>query len=249
MLVWSFGGGTQSAAIAVMILTGLLPKPDIAVMADTSRECSETWLYLTNIIQPALDSIDLKIHIADHRYAYVDLFKGPKKDILLPMFTRTNGRIGKFPTFCSNEWKQRPIRRWLREKGVKQCSLWLGISTDEADRMKANDVKWCKHVFPLIEIVPTNRHQCRSLILSYGWPEPPKSRCWMCSNMSPASWQHLKKLWPDDFNKAVNLESEIQKYDPNVFLHPLAKPLETAVIQSSQQSNMFDGCDSGYCWT
>ena len=248
-LVWSYGGGTQSAAIAVMILEGELPKPDIIVMADTSREVSETWNYLKNVVQPALDTINLTVKIVSHDYAYWDVYKKKKGDILIPAFTRINGTVGKLPTFCSNEWKQRPIRRWLREQGVKQCDLWLGISTDEAERMKISDVNWCHNVYPLIEIVPTSRHQCRSKILNYGWPEPPKSRCWMCPNMSPYSWRQLKIKYPGDFQKATILEDELRGYDKEIYLHPLGEPLEKAVGKSNQQSDMFDGCDSGFCWT
>jgi hypothetical protein len=36
--LWSSGGGTQSTAIAVLILQGRLPKPDLAVIVDTERE-------------------------------------------------------------------------------------------------------------------------------------------------------------------------------------------------------------------
>lgn len=34
-LVWSYGGGVQSAAIAVLVLRGELPRPERVVMADT----------------------------------------------------------------------------------------------------------------------------------------------------------------------------------------------------------------------
>ena len=249
MIVWSYGGGTQSAAIAVMILTGELPRPDVVVMADTSREVYETWWYLEETVQPALDKIGIKVVIVGHDYAYWDLVKEKKGDVLIPAFTRKYGSIGKMPTFCSNEWKRRPIQRWLREQGVQSCDLWLGISTDEMVRMKESDVKWMRHVYPLIEILPTSRIQCRAKILQYGWPEPPKSRCWMCPNMSPGSWKQLKHKYPDDFQKAVDLEYELHRTDEKIFLHPLAIPLPLAVEQSEQQSDMFDGCDSGFCWT
>jgi hypothetical protein len=35
MVVWSYGGGKQSVAIAALIVQGKLPKPDLIVMADT----------------------------------------------------------------------------------------------------------------------------------------------------------------------------------------------------------------------
>jgi hypothetical protein len=39
-VVWSYGGGTQSAAIAVLVLRGESPRPELVVMADTGREVS-----------------------------------------------------------------------------------------------------------------------------------------------------------------------------------------------------------------
>lgn len=247
--VWSFGGGTQSAAIAVMVLRGILPKPDLIVMADTSREVTETWEYLERIIRPALSKIDREVHIVPHTYAYWDIVKGKKGDILLPAFTRQNGRVGKLPTFCSNEWKRRPIQRWLKEHGVDDCDVWLGMSTDEMERMKVSDLAWYRHSYPLVEMVPMHRHECVAVVEQYDWPMPPKSRCWMCPNMSPHSWRKLKNEYPTDFAKAVALEKEIQIVDPDIYLHELGIPLEQAVDQTNRQSSMFDGCDSGYCWT
>lgn len=245
MNVWSYGGGTQSAAIAVLILQGRLPQPDMIVMADTSREVTETWEYLERIVRPA----GFDVQVIPHNYAYWDIVKGDKGDILLPAFTRQNGRVGKMPTFCSDEWKRRPIQRWLREQGVDDCDVWLGMSTDEMERMKASSLKWYRHVYPLIEMIPMSRHQCVSLVEKYGWPTPPKSRCWMCPNMSPRAWKDLKHKYPDDFQKAVDLEKELHKTDKDIYLHELGIPLDEAITQSERQSDMFDGCDSGYCWT
>ena len=260
MIVWSYGGGTQSAAIAVLILEGKLPMPDIICMADTAREVQETWDYLKRVVRPA--GIDVKI--IPHSYATVDLHGG-RDDLLIPAFTRyrmdhnendllkpthrSSIEVGKLPTFCSNEWKQRPVRRWLREQGVKDCDLWLGISTDEIERMKISDVKWQRNVYPLIEIIPTSRHQCVSLVERHGWPTPPKSRCFMCPNMSPSHWRTLRDKAPEDFAKAVELERELQTLDADIYLHKLGIPLTDAVAQSDLQSDMFDGCDSGFCWT
>jgi hypothetical protein len=45
-LVWSFGGGVQSWALAVLVAQGRLPRPDYTVIANTKREATETWEYL-----------------------------------------------------------------------------------------------------------------------------------------------------------------------------------------------------------
>lgn len=243
-LVWSYGGGTQSAAIAVLILQGKLPHPDVIVMADTSREVSETWQYLESVVRPA----GLDVQIVSHDYANQDMITD-NGYVLIPAFTRKNGKVGKLPTYCSNEWKQYPIRRWLRERDINDCDVWLGMSTDEMERIKPSGLKWYRHVYPLVEILPTSRHQCISIVEKYGWPTPPKSRCWMCPNMSSYSWRELRDKYPEDFQKAVSLDEDIRKVDDLMYLHELGKPLREAVSETARQTDMFDGCDSGYCWT
>ena len=37
-LVWSYGGGVQSVAMAIMVANGMLKRPECIVMADTGRE-------------------------------------------------------------------------------------------------------------------------------------------------------------------------------------------------------------------
>ena len=103
--VWSYGGGTQPAAIAVLILQGKLSRPDVVVMADTGREIESTWQYLRDVVQPALDTIGLTVQVAGHELSNYDLWKSDDY-LLIPAFTsQANG--GKLPTYCSNEWKQR----------------------------------------------------------------------------------------------------------------------------------------------
>lgn len=248
MIVMSYGGGKQTVAMVTLVLQGKLPKPDLIVFADTSREVKTTWDYLENIVQPALRKINMRVQIVPHALSTVDL-QSLSGDLLLPAFTRQNGRVGKMPTFCSNEWKQRPIRRWLKEQGVNDCDVWLGISLDEAERMKSSGLNWYRHVYPLIEITPMHRRQCEIQIKDYGWEVPHKSRCWMCPNQSPEAWKQMKRIENQDFDKAVKLEQVIRWNDPHVYFHPLAVPLNEAVEESEKQGDMFDGCDSGYCFT
>lgn len=109
MITWSYGGGVQSCAIAVLIAQGLLPKPELVVMADTSREATETWEYTETHIGPLFDRLGMELNIIPHTLATVDLY-GTKGDALLPAYTADGA--GKLPTFCSVEWKQRVVRRW-----------------------------------------------------------------------------------------------------------------------------------------
>lgn len=71
--VWSCGGGTQSAAIAALIVTGKLPKPDLAVIVDTEREKETTWRYYTNVLRPELWKLGVMLHRSCKPLEQVDL--------------------------------------------------------------------------------------------------------------------------------------------------------------------------------
>lgn len=248
MNVWSNGGGAQSAAIAVLILQGKLPRPDKAVIVDTGREMASTWAYLHDVVQPALNAIELTMEIVSHELSRVDLYDSKHGNLLLiPAYTSING-AGKMNTYCSSEWKRDTLKRYLKQQGVNDCDVWLGISTDEMERMKPSGLKWYRHVYPLIEMIPTSRVACSALVESFGWPSPPKSRCWMCPNQSPLMWSDMRKQQPDEFAKAVAFEKEVQQRDKHVWLHKAMIPLVDAVDVTDKQPGLFDGCDSGYCF-
>ena len=61
--VWSCGGGTQSGAIAVLIGSGKLPKPDLCFMTNTGREKSGTWPFVEAFICPHLAKVGMELQI------------------------------------------------------------------------------------------------------------------------------------------------------------------------------------------
>lgn len=253
--VWSYGGGKQSVAIAALIVQGKLPKPDAVVIADTGRERSSTWRYLDDVMRPVLSQIGLDVVIAPHSLSAIDLWRGEivdgegKETLLIPAFTTLtkSGKVAKLPTYCSNEWKRRVVMRWLKLQGVYEAELWLGISRDEAHRMKDSDVKWLSHKYPLIDLM-ISRDDCVRIVREMGWPDAPKSTCKICPHLSDATWLEMQHDDPEDFLEAVQIEREIQKRDPNIFLHRSAKPLDEIDFRFGL-TQMFDGCDGGMCWT
>lgn len=251
--IWSCGGGTQSAAIAALIVRGELPKPDIAVIADTGREASETWRFYESTLNPALadvgvDLVRLPHSFRDKGWNTVDLYSGKDKDtIIMPMFTDQRDR-GMLPKYCSNEWKSRPVDRYVRSQGFTEGSIWVGFSIDEMERMRAHDprAKW-NHSYPLID-ARMNRGDCIALVERMGWGTPPRSACWMCPYRSDQEWLHLQVTDPKDFKAAVTLEKRLQKRDPHVYFHDSCKPLDT--VDFSDEPDLFSKpCASGMCFT
>lgn len=219
--VLSYGGGVQTVAMIALVLQGKLPRPDMIVIADTSREKSSTWDYLDEIVQPAMQREGMTVEIAPHTLSKVDMH-GKNGDLLLPVYTTT----GKLSTFCSTEWKQRVVQRYLRSRGVAQADVWIGFSLDESNRVERaqGDEGWYQRTFPLYDMGLT-RADCLVIIQDYGWPLPSSSACWMCPNMDDAEWHTMKRDYPADFAKAIELEKEIQEWDGEIWLTEHRKPL------------------------
>lgn len=258
-IIWSCGGGRQSAAIAVLIEQGKLPVPERAVISDTSREKATTWRYLEQFIEPAMRRVGLSVEIVPHRYSRVDLYD--KSDsLLIPAFTK--GGEGQLRTFCSGEWKRDAIYRWLREpeRGYGQAQpiiQWLGFSSNEKGRCKPSKFKWANIHWPLIMGYGhcLTAVECSQLVVAHGWDEPPESCCWMCPFQSNRQWKKQQVDEPDDHAKAVEFDQRITAADERdgLFVHFSGVPLSEANLEESltaQQPLAFGrGCESGLCWT
>ncbi len=248
---WSCGGGTQSGAIAVLIGSGKLPRPDLCFMTNTGREKSGTWPFVDGFIRPQLAKVGLELNlISASDFGGGSLFGGEDgKTALMPGFTTLNGGVGKLSPFCSGAWKTDIGERYLRSLGIEKARNWIGISIDEMRRVRKQHRLWLELWYPLIFGVRMARYQCVELIRFVGWAGPiPHSACYMCPNMADAEWIDLKLNWPDDFAAACAVEAEIRLIDPHFYCHPSCVPL--AEVDFFAQSTMFAerGCVGG-CFT
>lgn len=259
--VWSNGGGTQSVCIAVLVLTGRLPKPDIGVIVDTTRETSTTWAYFENYVQPALAKIGVNItRISSMEWNekrsklfhdYADTSR--ESDLLIPAFSTRYSEVGKLSNYCTGRWKVEARDKWLRAiHGLtrSQFRIWIGFSRDEVTRavkmMAGEEYKAGLIRFPLIHDVLTTRQEAIKIVKDYGWPEPPRSACWMCPNHHNSEWLKLKREQPKEFELACNLEKEIQQRDPDAWLHRSCVPLSE--VDFDLPDLFSRPCDSGVCF-
>ena len=258
--VFSSGGGTQSTAITALIIQGKLPRPDYIVIADTGYECQSTWDYLDNVVNPALNNIDLKVErigldyqsIPDHRKRFLS---HNENTVLLPMWTDQTGSIGKLSGYCTNTWKVETRNRYLSQVHNitrKDYVIWIGFSVDEgrrAQRMMAGKEYQDGLIrFPLIESRLT-RKQSIEAVRRMGWPQPPRSRCYICPNQGHSEWQEVAKNRPGEIEAATLLEKQIQEHDRNLWLHKDCQPINK--IDLSGQDELFtegDYCSSGVCF-
>lgn len=253
-LTWSYGGGTQSVAIAVLVAQGRLPRPELIVIADTGREASETWEYHERHTAPLLASVGQRVEVAPHSLARADMYDAPGGP-LLPAYVSTGGKLH---TYCSVEWKQRPVQRYLRQRGYgprRPVVTWLGMSLDEVGRLRDSDTAWQRLSYPLCFDVRMTRAECRDLVLRAGLPEPPRSSCWCCPFRRNAQWRRLRDLYPSDWGAAVTLDAAIRARDADLglYLHESRLPLAEADLGEAAEPStapLFEAaCQTGYCWS
>lgn len=245
--IWSSGGGVQSAAIAALIVSGRIAPPNLAVIVDTEREQSTTWAYMDEVITPALKTVGVTLNrVPKSLFAKVDVWGGKDgESILMPVFTNQSGEDGKLPGYCSNEWKKRVTHRWAVSQGVKSADFWIGISTDEMQRISKSTNRWTNR-YVLIE-QRMNRRECVDLVRSMGWPEPPRSSCWNCPNHTAHEWRDIRDNKPQDWQQAIQFDREIRLKDPHAYLHHDCVPLDQADLDE-RNGILFEHCDSGLCF-
>jgi PP-loop superfamily ATP-utilizing enzyme len=246
-VVFNYGGGRQTVAMCIMIAKGVLPKPDIIVIADTGRENPSTWEYLETHMRPLMREHGLEIHIASHELSKVDLHDR-LGNLQLPVFTKT----GKMKHFCSTEWKKRVVRRYLRQQGIAGGTQWLGLAFDEKKRWTRvhNRVdKGYRILCPLVDLM-INTQACLEIIKAANLPIPHHSSCFMCPNKRNAEWRHIKDNYPEEWQKAIEIDREIRLMDREngVFLHYSLKPLEEADLAPDEGDKVMQQCSLGVCF-
>lgn len=252
--VWSYGGGTQSVAIAALIIQGKLPKPNIAVISDTGMEKRSTWDYMNAITNPALESVGLKIERVIKSEWENERSKGAvngcfakKEDIMIPVFTDENGE-GKLRGFCSSSWKREIIDKWLsKTHGLTASKIqkWIGFSTDEPRRF-AKLIGSEEVYLPLVLGYPSSRNQCVKIVEEMGWPTPPRSNCWMCPNQHDDEWLETIANRPEEFEAACEIERQVREIDPHAWFHAQRIPL--GEVKFGVKPNKTRACDSGECF-
>lgn len=267
--VLSLGAGVQSSTLALMAAKGEVgPMPDFAIFADTQSEPQHVhdWLdWLEEqlpfpVIRATAGSIEVDSVEIKARKSGV----GSYTKSLIPAFMLAkDNSVGLLGRSCTLDYKIKPILKTVRKRcgitrGQKTLSVtqWIGISYDEVIRMKPSREKWSQHRWPLIE-KEMRRGDCLAWMKANGYPEPPRSSCVFCPFHSDAEWRRLKNYAPEEFERAVRFEAELQRSKAasnNMksvpFLHRSCVPLGGIDFSSEEdrgQMSMFGNECEGMC--
>lgn len=248
--VISLGGGVQSTTIALMAAAGIIsPMPKLAVFADTQSESAATYDHLARV-EKLLPFPIVRTTFGDLGENSLALKPSPEPgkkyvDTLIPAFFERNGKRMLMHRRCTARYKVHPIRRIVRQFFKEGVVQWIGISTDEASRMRDEQVKYVQNRYPLIEL-GMSRQDCIDWLISMGYDVPEKSACLFCPFHSDDYWLHLKTNSPQEFAATVEYEKRMQasyveanKTDTKPFLHRSLQPLNLVQLERGKHPSLF----------
>ena len=274
LTILSLGAGVQSSTLALMAAAGeITPMPDAAIFADTQSEPKGVYSHL--------DWLETKLPFPVHRVTAGSLrnqilaaTRGEQRmDARPPFFLSSGGMLNRQ---CTQDFKILPIIRKVRElagliprqRGPKEITTvqWIGISTDEAGRMKPSRHAWIKHQWPLID-AGMSRIDCLAWLAKRGYPKPPKSACTFCPYHDNALWRELRDNDPESFADAVLVDRSIRNgvkvklggkprlrrrklSSAKWFVHRDLKPLDEVDLRTAEQAGqqrMFEDECEGMC--
>lgn len=261
--VISLGAGVQSSTMALMASHGeITPMPDAAIFADTQAEPQSVYRWLDWLVTKLPFPV-YRVTAGNLQEDFLNALRDPKGRCAQPPFftvAPNTGKIGLLKRKCTSEYKLVQIRRKVRELcNGNPVIQWIGISLDEAHRMKPSGVKYIENQYPLIDRMMT-RYECLNWMKRNGYPKPPKSACIFCPYISDNRLRGIIDNEPDEWKRIVAFDYAMrneQKHTINgakitgtLYVHRSCKPIDQVDLSTPTdhgQIDMFgDECE-GMC--
>lgn len=240
--ILSLGAGVQSSALALLFARGeFTPMPDAAIFADTQAEPAHVYSWL--------DWLETQLPYPVYRVTRGSL----EQDTLTannkaPFFVRnSDGSAGMLWRQCTQDYKVAPLRKKVRamleERGEEKAAMYIGISLDEAIRMRRSNVQYIENHYPLVE-AGYSRHTCLQWMKERGYPMPAKSACYFCPYTDDSRWRDMKLSQPDEFARAVQFDAAIRNglkgVDGVPYVHRSCLPLDQVDLRNASDFGQID---------
>lgn len=246
--VLSLGAGVQSSTILLMHLEGQLGIPiQHCIFADTGWEPPAVYKHLEWLEGQLRERApEVQIHRVGHRRGtriqddMLAIARGESGNYFanMPFFARDpdTGEVSILRRQCTQNYKIEPIRKklWslIEGKRSRRVHQIIGISVDEAHRMKAPYAKYITNHYPLVAM-RMGRVDCAEWLLKNGYPVPPKSSCIGCPFHDDALWLEMREERPEEWAEAVAFDRAIRHkrgIKGTLYIHRSGVPLDEAVL-------------------
>lgn len=260
--VLSLGAGVQSTTLALMATHGEIEPPDCAIFADTQWEPAAVYRHLDWLesVLPfpvrRVTAGDIRQGIRDRRTTTGGRYAAVPWHIINPDGSAAMGRRQ-----CSSEYKLAPIMREIRALLGKSgrayiapgtVDVLLGISLDEAHRMRASRQRYMVNHYPLVDL-GMRRWDCLRWLERHGYPKPDKSACIGCPFHDNAYWRRMRDTSPGEWQDAVQADRELRRGDARgmrgiEYMHRSCVPLDQVDLSlDTRQADLFGNDCEGMC--
>jgi hypothetical protein len=231
--VLSLGAGVQSTTLALLAEEGRIAAPDVALFADTGWEPAAVYAHLAALERALPFQVE---RVYSHAGKIQDSIATGKYEPI-PWYT-PEGSMGRRQ--CTKVYKLYPLHRRVRElldgKTPKDgCTMQVGISTDEAHRMKESTVAYIRNVWPLIDL-RMSRADCRAYLERRGWRSVPRSACCGCPYLSDADW--IERAHAPEWQDTVRLSHALA--ETGQYMHRYLKPLDQIDFATPAEKGQMD---------
>jgi hypothetical protein len=257
----SLGAGVQSSVLLLMAALGELrdlgEMPEYALFSDTKGEPKDVYDHLAWLEGETA-------RLTNGRMQCIRLSKGDLEADVRELLTNTEltGSRASTPPFftpgrdgmaapirrqCTETYKIDPIRDWMREKighpkgrpwkKPPAIECWIGISTDEIQRMTDARDRFVKNRWPLIE-KRMSRGDCLEWFgRRYPGRKLAKSACYFCPFKKNDEWRRTRDEQPEEWARAVEFDKAIRAGSVSSrgewFLHRKLQPLDEVDLSSA----------------
>ncbi len=246
-------------------------KPDCAIFADTGWEPSSvyrTLRWLRRQVSYTIYRVHSGRNLRDDVKAGVNVRGRPWLTIPVYLAERDHKPAGINWRQCTSDYKIAPIRRKIQKllglnprqpmSSGTAVEMWLGITTDEAMRVKPSREWWITNRYPLIYDLPMSRNECLEwFATTFPRRTLTRSACVGCPFRSSSSWLEIRESEPELYQEAVEIDAMLRSGDHNAgrmfrklaYLHHRRVPLDEAIEDDSQERELngfINECE-GHC--
>jgi hypothetical protein len=280
------GLGAQSMLLVLMACRGEI-KATESITANTGWEKDRLWSngrrasamdYWSDVVAPLCNSnriVPSFIRTRDEEgKEFVDLIEHLRqcaRDGIVPNIPLFGSDGGRLRQVCTDKWKIRAIRQYLRSLGATTARGAQGIHYGEADRRVRGrfictegewsiyrttvkrdgvdvEIQWLSHYYPLVDRKVRREHAVRQLN-DAGVPYLISSECDGCPHQDLPRWErHLPSVLNDLAETEKLFKGEFFFTDKRI---PLIEALDQMRRQKSENPDLFAeadfGCQNDHC--
>lgn len=260
--VISLGAGVQSSTMALMAAHKEIgPMPHEAIFADTGGEPAAVYEWLGKLEALLPFPVTRVSHGNLGDAVGTPRPKGQFLKVEIPAFVknRDGSHGGLLVRTCTRDYKIRPIQKRMRQivghsrrkiPDWLRAEQWIGISVEEAHRMKPSRESWINNRWSLIE-QNMSRADCLAWMQRHGYPQPPRSSCVFCPFRGRTEWESLSGM---DREAAIRVDEALRsqpaeryRSSGELYVHRSYSPLKDALETATQEPDLFGNECSGVC--